>query len=90
MSKHRFSTGLTYTLSRKVFHDGCAKRVIFSHQILNKNRLCLAHCALNRSFTVFMNRPVQIFMPVKDKIGSDNQMSQVDSMETPTKCNIIK
>ena len=52
MSKHRFSTGLTYTSSRKVFHDGCAKRVIFSNQILNKNRLCLAHCALNRSFMV--------------------------------------
>ena len=45
-------TGLTYTSSRKVFHDGCAKRGIFSHQILNKNRLSLAHCALNRSFTV--------------------------------------
>ena len=53
MSKHRFSTGLTYTSSRKVFHDGCAKRDIFSQQILNRNRLCLAHCALNRSFTVF-------------------------------------
>ena len=53
MSKHRFSTGLTETSSRKVFHDGCAKRDIFSQQILNKNRLCLAHCALNRSFTVF-------------------------------------
>ena len=52
MSKHRFSTGLTETSSRKVFHDGCAKRDIFSQQILNKNRLCLAHCALNRSFTV--------------------------------------
>ena len=25
---------------------------IFSHQILNINRLCLAHCVLNRSFTV--------------------------------------
>ena len=35
-----------------MFHDGCAKRGIFLHQILNKNRLCLAHCALNRSFTV--------------------------------------
>ena len=53
MSKHRFSTGLTETSSRKVFHDGCAKRDIFSQQILNKNILCLAHCALNRSFTVF-------------------------------------
>ena len=52
MSKHRFSTGLTETSSRKVFHDGCAKRDIFSQQILNKNRLCLAHCALNRSFMV--------------------------------------
>ena len=50
MSKHRFSTGLTEISSRKVFHDGCAKRDIFSQQILNKNRLCLAHCALNRSF----------------------------------------
>ena len=46
-------TGLTYTSSRKVFHDGCAKRGIFFHQILNKNSLSLAHCALNRSFTVF-------------------------------------
>ena len=54
MSKHRFPTGLTETSSRKVFHDGCAKRDIFSQQILNKNRLCLAHCALNRSFTVNM------------------------------------
>ena len=52
MSKHHFSTGLTDTSSRKVFHDGCAKRDIFSQQILNKNRLSLAHCALNRSFTV--------------------------------------
>ena len=52
MSKHRFSTGLTETSSRKVCHGGCAKRDIFSQQILNKNRLCLAHCALNRSFTV--------------------------------------
>ena len=45
-------TGLTYTSSRKVFHDGCAKRGIFSQQILNKNSLSLVHCALNRSFTV--------------------------------------
>ena len=45
-------TGLTYTLSQKGFHDGCAKRGIFSHQKLIKNRLSLAHCALNRSFTV--------------------------------------
>ena len=52
MSKHRSSTGLTETSSRKVCHGGCAKRDIFSLQILNKNRLCLAHCALNRSFTV--------------------------------------
>ena len=52
MSKHRFSTGLTETSSWKVCHGGCAKRDIFSQQILNKNRLCLAHCALNRSFTV--------------------------------------
>ena len=58
MSKDRFSTGLTYTSSRKVFHDGCAKRDIFSQQILNKNRLCLAHCALNRSFTVFKQNTV--------------------------------
>ena len=34
-------TGLTYTSSRKVFHDGCAKRGIFSQQILNKNSLSL-------------------------------------------------
>ena len=46
-------TGLTYTSSQKVFHNGCAKRGIFSHQKFNKNRLSLAHCALNRSFTVF-------------------------------------
>ena len=46
-------TGLTYTSSRKVFHDGCAKRGIFSQQIFNKNSLSLAHCALNRSFTVY-------------------------------------
>ena len=46
-------TRLTYTLSRKVFHDRCAKRGTFFHQILNKNSLSLAHCALNRSFTVF-------------------------------------
>ena len=45
-------TGLPYTSSRKVFHDGCAKRGIFSQQMLNKNSLSLAHCALNRSFTV--------------------------------------
>ena len=45
-------TGLTYTSSWKVFRDGCAKRGIFSQQILNKNSLSLAHCALNRSFTV--------------------------------------
>ena len=44
-------TGLTYTQSRKVFHDGCTKRGTFFHQILNKNSLSLAHCALNRSFT---------------------------------------
>ena len=44
--------GLTYTSSRKVVHDGCAKSGIFSHQKLNKNGLSLAHCALNRSFTV--------------------------------------
>ena len=46
-------TGLTYTSSRKVFYDGCAKGGIFSHQILNKNSLSLAHCALNRTFTIF-------------------------------------
>ena len=28
-------TGLTYTSSWKVFHDGCTKRGTFSHQILN-------------------------------------------------------
>ena len=58
MSKHRFSTGLTETSSRKVFQDGCAKRDIFSQQILNKNTLCLAHCALNRSFTVIVTSVV--------------------------------
>ena len=47
-------TGLTYASSRKVFHDGCAKRGIFSQQILNKNSLSLVHCALNRSFTVYI------------------------------------
>ena len=46
-------TRLTYTSSRNVFHDGCAKIGTFSHQILNKNSLSLAHCALNRSFTVY-------------------------------------
>ena len=46
-------TGLTYTWSQKVFYDMCAKRGTFSHQILNKNSLSLAHCVLNRSFTVF-------------------------------------
>ena len=61
MSKYRFSTGLTETSSRKVFHDGCAKRDIFSQQTLNKNRLCLAHCALNRSFTVYNNFPTKTF-----------------------------
>ena len=45
-------TGLTYTSSQKVFHDGCAKRGIFSQQILNKNSLSLADCVLNRSFMV--------------------------------------
>ena len=45
-------TGLTYTSSRKVYYDGCAKRGTFSYQILNKNSLSLAHCVLNRSFTV--------------------------------------
>ena len=34
---------------------GALKREFFSHQILNKNRLCLAHCALNKSFTVVFN-----------------------------------
>ena len=29
-------TGLTYTSSRKVFHNGCAKRGTYSHQILIK------------------------------------------------------
>ena len=51
-------TGLTYTSSRKVFHNGCAKREIFSHQKFNKNRLSLAHCALNRSFTVSKLEPM--------------------------------
>ena len=70
MSKHRFSTGLTETSSRKVFHDGCAKRDIFSQQILYKNRLCLAHCALNRSFTVCHAIEPQIIshLIVKDKV----------------------
>ena len=63
MSKHCFSTGLTEISSRKVFHDGCAKRDIFSQQILNKNRLCLAHCALNRSFTVFTSTKEVMFSP---------------------------
>ena len=36
-----------------MFHDGCAKRGTFPIKILNKNSLSLAHCALNRSFTVF-------------------------------------
>ena len=54
--------GLTYTSSWKVFHDGCAKRGIFSHQILNKNSLSLAHCALNRSFMVNMSS-----LPIIDK-----------------------
>ena len=68
----KFSTGLTEISSRKVFHDGCAKRDIFPQQILNKNRLCLAHCALNRSFTVghirtgsFMGRGNQYIELVK-------------------------
>ena len=60
-------TGLTYTSSRKVFHDGCAKRGIFSHQILNKNRLSLAHCALNRSFMVFeKNSLILILLKIFD------------------------
>ena len=69
MSKHRFSTGLTETSSRKVCHDGCAKRGIFSQQILNKNRLCLAHCALNRSFTVLsghISATVRIWVAATD------------------------
>ena len=36
----------------KCFMMGALKGTFFSQQILNKNRLCLAHCALNRSFTV--------------------------------------
>ena len=51
-------TGLTYTSSRKVFHDGCAKRGSFPHQILNKNSLSLVHCALNRSFTMQEKRKI--------------------------------
>ena len=43
MSKHHFSTGLTETSSRKVFHDGCAKRDIFSQQILNKGDVVSFH-----------------------------------------------
>ena len=31
---------------------GALKRGTFSHQILNKNSLSLAHCVLNRSFMV--------------------------------------
>ena len=66
MSKHCFSPGSTYTSSRKVFHYGCAKRGIFLHQILNKNRLCLAHCALNRSFTVLQ----------ENSFSKDNDVSE--------------
>ena len=60
-------TGLTYTSSRKVVHDGCTKRGIFSHQKLNKNGLSLAHCALNRSFTVLqlLNLEIQLHANVK-------------------------
>ena len=54
MSKHRYSYEMDLYFIPEVFHDGCAKRGIFSHQILNKNSLSLAHCALNRSFTVII------------------------------------
>ena len=51
MSEHRYSYRIDpYFIPESV--AGCAKRVFFYHQILNKNRLSLAHCALNRSFTV--------------------------------------
>ena len=60
-------TGLTYTSSRKVFHDGCAKRGFFPHQIWNKNSLSLAHCALNRSFTVLVRTQNSTqFVPEKE------------------------
>ena len=36
----------------KCFMMSALKGTFFPQQILNKNRLCLAHCALNRSFTV--------------------------------------
>ena len=49
-------TGLIHPGIR-VFHDGCAKRGTLFHQILNKNSLSLAHCALNRSFTVYTHIP---------------------------------
>ena len=35
---------------------GALKGDFFPQQILNKNRLCLAHCVLNRSFTVCASR----------------------------------
>ena len=41
---------------------GALKREFFSHQILNKNRLCLAHYSLNRSFTVFGYKSVKYCM----------------------------
>ena len=55
-------TGLTYTTSRKVFRDGCPTKEIFPQQILNKNSLSLAHCALNRSFTVRTYRNINIII----------------------------
>ena len=39
---------------------GALKGEFFLHQMLNKNRLCLAHCALNRSFTVIDARVIVI------------------------------
>ena len=45
-------SGLTYTSSWKVFHDGRSKKGTFPIKILNKNSLSLAHCTLNRSYTV--------------------------------------
>ena len=62
-------TGLTYTSSRKGFHDGCAKRGIFSHQKLNKNRLSLAHCALNRSFAVIPEKQISVFQKKMQQVA---------------------
>ena len=82
-------TGLTYTSSRKVFHDGCTKRGIFSQQILNKNSLSLAHCALNRSFTVFVNvfeilvfNQINLNVNLSVRWGNCNMFQTVTSFET--------